>query len=399
MVGSPKAAIAAAVVVLVEGEEVASGGGSFAGFLDTDINSDGDCDSTAPRPSAAGSGGGLLRCLRRLRANVFKKDTALLLVPQMLLTMQNFLIFVGLSNLDAVTFQVWSQTKLLSAALFSVWMLGRHLTWGQWLSLALLAFGVLFTQLNNMGLFILDPTAAVKSLVGAALTPSTTAVATSTTATVTSAVSSASPVSHGDTGGGRGNQLVGIAACVLSGLSSSYTGVFFEKVVKTTSPTLAIRNIQLSLFGIPLALFSMTVLDVLPSWREQSLCGQPLHWNVMAPPPPDWRRSATVGAIGAALQPGVTVPCPVKPFFLWQHYDAWLTWGLVVVHALGGLLVAIVVRYAANILKGFATGIAVIVNGLMSAAIWGYKPTPQFALGAMLVTSAPIMFRKCEKKR
>lgn len=374
------------------------------------------------RRRVAAVGGGYIR---RLRIAIWKLDTLKLLLPAAMFTVQNFLIFVGLSNLDAVSFQVWSQTKLLSAALFSVWLLHRHLAAGQWASLVILTAGVLLSQLSTSGRTsassVTNPTAnpatAAAGLVArevgrgsvAMLSPLSEAavqrgrqLAHLTLAPLASFIHSLAPTttteapqSSGDDF--EGSPLVGIIACVVSGLSSSYAGVYFEKVVKTTSPTLAIRNIQLSLFGIPLAVFSMMILDVIPNWREQDACGQGVQWNIMRRPSPEVLAAvasarADPGAAGAAY-------CPVKPFYFWQNYDHWLTWGLVGIHALGGLLVALVVKYADNILKGFATGVAVIVSGLMSWALWGYKPSAAFVLGALLVTGSTIMFHKCERKK
>lgn len=338
----------------------------------------------------------LLYC-SMLRVAVLKRDTLKLLVPAFLFNMQNFLIFVGLSNLDAVSFQVWSQTKLLSTALFSVWLLHRKLSPMQWLSLVALTAGVLGAQLG-----------ASKSNAGASVGLYTTSVAPTkgprvvmlkAQSRLTRAVFALAGNEH-QVGGGDGdgddesqaNAMIGIVACVLSGLSSSYAGVYFEKVVKTTSPTLSIRNIQLSIFGIPFAFLSMLFLDVFPRWYQQRQCGDPVHWNI-------FRNPFLVDGKGQPQQFGTNGDCPVQPFYFWQRYDHLLTWGLVGIHAFGGLLVAIVVKYADNILKGFATGVAVIVSGMMSSVIWGYKPTVAFVLGAVLVIGSSIMFHKFEPKR
>ncbi|KAG5503616.1 hypothetical protein JIQ42_05838 [Leishmania sp. Namibia] len=309
-----------------------------------------------------------------LSASVCKRDTLKLFVPAFMFNIQNLLIFVGLSNLDAVSFQVWSQTKLLSTAIFSVWLLGRKLSPMQWLSLAALTAGVLGAQLG-----------APKAGRGMSPTPAPHFRSASTEASgyQRAAVGRDDHDHHP-----YGNALIGIAACVVSGLSSSYAGVYFEKVVKTKSPTLSIRNIQLSLFGIPLAFFSMMILDVVPSWYASANCGQAVHWNIFSAP---------------AAESGVAhkskAHCPVRPFYFWQQYDQPLTWALVFLHAFGGLLVALVVKYADNILKGFATGVAVIVSGMMSSAIGGYEPTAAFVLGAVLVIGSSIAFHKFEPKR
>ncbi|CAG9572423.1 UDP-galactose transporter [Leishmania major strain Friedlin] len=309
-----------------------------------------------------------------LSASVYKRDTLKLFVPAFLFNIQNFLIFIGLSNLDAVSFQIWSQTKLLSTAIFSVWLLGRKLSPMQWLSLVTLTAGVLGAQLGA-------PRASTEMLATAAphLLHGTTTVP---------GLDRVGELRAGDDDESRGSALIGIAACVLSGLSSSYASVYFEKVVKTTSPTLSIRNIQLSLFGIPIAFVSMLILAVFPNWYSSVQCGQRVHWNIFSPPAAEARTLGTAKAY-----------CPVRPFFFWQRYDHFLTWALVFIHALGGLLVAIVVKYADNILKGFATGIAVIVSGMMCSAIDRYELSLAFVLGAVFVIGSSIAFHTFEPKR
>ncbi|KEG15089.1 UDP-galactose transporter [Trypanosoma grayi] len=248
---------------------------------------------------------------------VFHKETLKISVPAALFTLQNYLIFVGLANLDATTFQVWSQTKLLSAAVLSVLMLGRRLSMMQWVSLFVLTLGVLLTQQQDLKKTETIPTSEEHN---------------------------------------SQRPLLGIAACVLSGISSSYAGVYFEKVVKTTAPSLAVRNIHLSLFGIPFAAISMFFLDILPTWRNPAEQEQTFEY--------------------------------------WRGYDQWLTLCLVFIHALGGLLVAIAVKYADNIVKGFATGVAVVVSGVMSFSIWGVVPSMAFLWGCALITLATVVYHK-----
>jgi UDP-sugar transporter A1/2/3 len=73
-------------------------------------------------------------------------ETLKLLIPAGLYTLQNNLLFVALSNLDAATYQVTYQLKILTTALFSVLMLGKKLDSIKWISLVLLMMGVSFVQ-------------------------------------------------------------------------------------------------------------------------------------------------------------------------------------------------------------------------------------------------------------
>jgi UDP-sugar transporter A1/2/3 len=254
-----------------------------------------------------------------------------------------------------MTFQMLSQTKLLSAAVFSVMLLDKRLNSWQWISLVLLTIGVFLSQADahstDGGKSFVKK--SPPSLVGHLATPQPTLSA------VAKELLSQNPV-------------IGVTACVVSGLSSSFAGVYFEKVVKTTAPSLAVRNIHLGLFGIPLAVLSMLVIDVIPSMYAQS----------------PQSVSATNNNLAITTAP--------QPFEFWRGYNA-LTVMLVFVHALGGLLVAVVAKYADNILKGFATGVAIVVSGLFGWVFWAYTPTVMFVLGCLLVTVSTVAYHVHDK--
>jgi drug/metabolite transporter (DMT)-like permease len=60
------------------------------------------------------------------------------------------LVIVAASHLDAVTFQICSQSfKILPTAVFAVMLLGQHLTKMQWGSLPVLAVGVVLVTING----------------------------------------------------------------------------------------------------------------------------------------------------------------------------------------------------------------------------------------------------------
>ena len=60
--------------------------------------------------------------------------------------------------------------------------------------------------------------------------------------------------------------------------------------------------------------------------------------------------------------------------------------------ALGGLLVAAVIKYADNILKAFATSVSIVVVGLVSHAFFGFELSAPFFLGAAGVLYAIFLY-------
>lgn len=61
--------------------------------------------------------------------------------------------------------------------------------------------------------------------------------------------------------------------------------------------------------------------------------------------------------------------------------------------ALGGLVIAAVIKYADNILKGFATSLSIILSTLISY-FWlqDFVPTSVFFFGAILVIAATFLY-------
>ncbi|XP_039655932.1 UDP-galactose translocator isoform X1 [Perca fluviatilis] len=232
------------------------------------------------------------------------KDTLKLAVPSLIYTLQNNLQYIAISNLPAATFQVTYQLKILTTALFSVLMLRKSLSRVQWVSLVLLFAGVAIVQVEQEG----KKEASVS-------------------------------------GASNQNYTVGLVAVVISCLSSGFAGVYFEKILKGSSASVWVRNVQLGIFG--------TALGMLGLW-----------WN-------DGEAIAERG-------------------FLFGYTDA--VWCVIFNQAFGGLLVAVVVKYADNILKGFATSFSIIVSTVTSVYLFGFHVDLLFTAGAGLVIGAVYMY-------
>ncbi|KAA3680686.1 solute carrier family 35 (UDP-sugar transporter), member A1/2/3 [Paragonimus westermani] len=73
-------------------------------------------------------------------------DTFRVLVPAALYLVQNNLLYVAISNLNAVAYQILYQSKIFTTAFFMVTMMGRRLFSAQWIALFLLFVGIVLSQ-------------------------------------------------------------------------------------------------------------------------------------------------------------------------------------------------------------------------------------------------------------
>ncbi|KAG6814477.1 hypothetical protein H0H92_000002 [Tricholoma furcatifolium] len=156
-----------------------------------------------------------IRRLRKLSNGIFSPDCWKLSIPAILYVIQNNLQYVAASNLDAATFQVTYQMKILTTAAFSVLLLRRKLSSSQWLALLFLAIGVGIVQIQ------------------AGEAHHAPAASTSTTVDVHTM-----------------DRLQGFVAVAAACFTSGLAGVYFEMVLKNSQADLWVRNVQLSLFSL-----------------------------------------------------------------------------------------------------------------------------------------------------
>jgi UDP-galactose transporter len=177
--------------------------------------------------SSLGTKASLMTLARSVYGQVFSNDSWKLAIPAALYTLQNSLQYVAVSNLDAATFQVTYQLKILTTAIFSVTMLNRTLSVKKWVSLVILMGGVAIVQIpigSNGG----QHTKAV--------------------------------LSEDSTAEAKMNRSLGLISVIIACAISGLAGVYFEKVLKdSTQVTLWVRNVQLSFYS----LFPALLLGVL----------------------------------------------------------------------------------------------------------------------------------------
>lgn len=259
-------------------------------------------------------------------------DTLKVAVPSFVYYIQNNLIYIGSEHLDAATSQVTYQLKILTTAIFSVTMLNKKLSKLQWAALVVLFIGVALIE--------------------------TVAVANHGDHGAKPLASSSNMTAHQGVGYDKTRTrhhekpVIGLIAILVACCLSGFAGVYFEKILKNTANvSLWIRNIQLSVVAIPIGMLQL-VYQIIKSELD--------------------------GTVTNGLFYGFT---PI----------AWLC---IVLQAQGGLLVALVVKFANNILKGFATSLAIVISTVASMVLFDFELTPPFVFGASLVISSVMMYNK-----
>ena len=154
-----------------------------------------------------------------------------------------------------------------------------------------------------------------------------------------------SDVKESKSAGPDQSKLVGFTAAVTACFLSGFAGVYFEKILKGSPVSVWMRNVQLAMLAVPLGLVTSYVKD-----------------------------GESIGQ---------------KGFFF--GYDEFI-WFTVAQNALGGLLVAVVVKYADNILKGFACSLAIIITFVASIFIFDFGISLQFILGTACVISSVFLY-------
>ncbi|XP_036367807.1 UDP-N-acetylglucosamine transporter-like isoform X2 [Octopus sinensis] len=233
-------------------------------------------------------------------------DTLKMMVPSFLYTLQNNLFFVAISNLDVATVQVLYQLRIFTTCLFAVIILGKEINRSQGIAIVMLFVGVCVVQLN------LD-----------------------------------TEQTHEHVEQQTQNNFLGVIAIVVSVFLSGFAGVYFEKVLKSTSKSVWIRNIQLASYGIFL------------------------------------------GFIGIVTKDGATIA--EKGFFF--GYDNLVLLSLFI-QAFAGLSIAVVFKYADNVLKSFASSMSIIISCVAAVIFFKTHLTPAFYCGTFFVICSLFLYNR-----
>lgn len=278
---------------------------------------------------------------------MFTNESWKLAIPALLYTLQNTLQYLAVSNLDAATFQVTYQLKILTTAMFSVLMLKRSLSTRKWMSLLVLVIGVSIVQLPGYS----SGPATVETLQdsNAKVWPRSLGelrnLGSHAAARLTRRSGSYEGIKEdrGMLAPAEMNSSVGLTAVLVACALSGLAGVSFEKILKEStsrSTSLWVRNCQLSFWSLFPALF----LGVF------------------------WKDGENIAKTG---------------FFVGYN---WVVWAAIIFQAMGGVIVALVINYADNIAKNFATSISIIISCVVSVALFDFKVTGSVSVAPQTIS-------------
>ncbi|ORY79696.1 nucleotide-sugar transporter-domain-containing protein [Leucosporidium creatinivorum] len=143
------------------------------------------------------------------------------------------------------------------------------------------------------------------------------------------------------------------SACMTSGLA----GVYFEMVLKGSKADLWIRNVQLSFFSLLPAAVAVFLPDL------------------------------SLFSSAAASAP----PVERQPIF--AHFGVW-AWAVVMIQVLGGLVTALVIKFSDNIMKGFATSLAIVLSFCAGIILFDFQVTLSFLVGTCIVVGATYLYNQ-----
>ena len=158
--------------------------------------------------------------------------------------------------------------------------------------------------------------------------------------------------------------------------ASGFAGVYFEKVVKSTTADLWVRNVQLTLFSLPPAIIAALYPDI-----------------------------SIRGMIGHDHPPHIPVTQHVGPTWMFEGFGFWI-WATVLTQCVGGLMTALVIKYSDNIAKGmqcclhlcsyaeclcctgFATSLSIIITAVAGVFLFDFQITLPFVIGSGIVLAS-----------
>ena len=307
--------------------------------------------ATHPKTPDSSTAAGLFGALAKA---VFSGDGWKMAIPAMLFTLQNNLQYIAISNLDAATFQVTSQLKILTTAVFSVVLLGRTLSGRKWFSLLLLTMGVAIVHLPMGGSY--SSVLSIKDLRdGTAFHEARNIWDLKALGNVAAGRLTKRSATYEGIDEDRGlfdpemHASIGLSTLAVACIASSLGSVYFEKILKEPKNdhpwSIWVRNVQLSFYSLWPALFMGVLL----------------------------KDGSEVSEIG---------------FFAGYNGVVWAT---ILLQAGTGVLIAFVIKHADNIAKNFATSIAVMISFLASVLFFDFEFTSAVGTDFLTLTRGDVL--------
>nr|CAD2138158.1 unnamed protein product [Meloidogyne enterolobii] len=238
-------------------------------------------------------------------------------VPSLAYALQNNLDFVALSNLDASVYQVFSQLKIPFTAIFMMLFLRRQFSLRRWFSIFQLCVGLALVELD-----------------------------------ISKFHKNSKEENNLDNKIER-NSLTGLFCVFCACITSSFAGVYFEKMLKDGSSNTSfwIRNLQMYFCGVISALLGCFLKDYDQIFERGFLFGY-----------------------------NIKVVCII--LFL----------------SFGGIYISLIMKHLDNLYKSFASSLSIIMVVIFSLIIFdNYHVTFLFGFGALLVCLSVILYNSTEK--
>ncbi|RNF12099.1 CMP-sialic acid transporter [Trypanosoma rangeli] len=158
----------------------------------------------------------------------------------------------------------------------------------------------------------------------------------------------------------KGDCVTGVVATVASSTLSSAASVLMEAFLKSTSISMrsftSTKNVHLSFYSALYIALLQLLGDGGKAFTELS-------------------RTGLTDSVGA--------------YFCGFDY---LVWMLVLVQSIGGLLVAVVLRYSDNIMRTFASGVSLMLSGFCSSYLYSFMPSTLFLIGNVASIGAITLY-------
>ena len=203
-----------------------------------------------------------------------------------------------------------------------------------------------------------------------------------------------------------GRQTKGILATLGIALSSGFASVYTEKFIKGDQQQQPAATTTTAKEKPKAAGTELEALRSVGSNDQQDDDNNNKNDETISPPPPPPAASKAIVSYGLAytqVQLAVMSIITIGLYAIVMDWNEIMTNGLffnfshgavvsVIMSAIGGLIVASVLKHADSILKGYATALSVILTGILSMLLFHTHLSAIYFLGIVNVVTAVILY-------